>query len=173
MEYTPAQKRLKFSAEQIMTRADHDTAIRINKELDAELARNNLFGSASHGIELARIVGEELDKALPRLFAAYNAERSKLHRNGSSLNVVVRRAIDDFVDGSQRHAPSGLVDWGTMALTFEEALSERHRLASEAAEEHFRHPGLSAWPQRHPVLFAAIMAVFAAMLALLARKLWA
>lgn len=111
MDYTPAQKRLKHSTEQIMTRADHDAALRINKEADTQAAKYGAFGGSGHAVECATIVGEELDKALPKLFNAYNAERSKLYLNGSSLNVVVRRAIDDFIDGSKRHAPHAPLDY--------------------------------------------------------------
>lgn len=169
MDFTPEQKRLRQSAEQITTQADHKTALRVNNEVASEVEKNQLFYNSGHGLELARVIGDELDAALPKLFAAYNAERGKLIRDSHNLDVVVRSAIDSFFENSKRHAPAPKMDWGLMAKTFEDALEERRLLARAAAEEHFRHPGLPYWPQRHPVIFWAITAVAVALLGVAAR----
>lgn len=172
MEYTPEQKRLRQSAEQIMTLADHKTATKINNEVLAEVAKGHLFYNSGHALELARVIGDGLDEALPKLFAAYNSERGKLVRDSHSLDGIVRSAIDNFIEGSERHAPVPKMDWGLMAQTFEEALEERRKLARAAAEEHFRHPGLPYWPQRHPVAFWAMTALVVFVLGIVSRVVW-
>jgi hypothetical protein len=130
----------------------------MTKEVTSVFAKDGQLGNSRKVVEDARVAGEVIEAALPELFAAYDAERSRMFFGGSVLNSVVREGISNFYDGVMRHNPDDRQNWltGSVHGFYKEALNERRKLTLARAEEHFRHPGILPPLQRHPI--AALVA---------------
>lgn len=170
MNLTREQARLKLSVEQIIERADFKATERISKEADSRGLK--AMGSNGHALDVVRISYEVIEEALPELFKAYDAERSRLWVNRHQLDYLLRVNIKRYYEGGRRHMlPSVqlLLSEGQKFIT--QAWHERETLTLARVEEHFRHPGILPPHQRHAIAFAIAMAVLGVILATLGRVL--
>ena len=165
------QKRLHYSLEGIIEVLDRTTAIAINKEADAPAAKVGAFGYSGHALLVSEIVEREVNAALPKIFTAYNMERESLWFDHHSLDGTVRQAVGKFYEDAGRHGPDPKSMWGHDRSSFDDAIAEARAHMELRLEEHFRHPGLRAFHERHAVAIAASTTILGAVLGAVTTKL--
>lgn len=172
---TTRARRLQKSVTQIITTTDFNASVRITTEADTHAAKNSAFGSSGHAREVSRITHEEIEKALPSIFTAYDAERSALWWNQHSLDWVVREGVSNYFEGLTSRNTKGNKAFNRPEGEYRNLYEERRTLIMDALETKFRHPGLLPPHQRYAIAFGLFMLALGSglgvLLTTIARKL--